>query len=720
MNELISAFEDTRKISLTELKNQTWQLQQATNIYREGFLHQNSVGENTVAAQIIVEENTSFAAARKFIPDFKTAVLNFANPENPGGGVLNGARAQEESLCRSSNLYEALIGNSVYVDYYLYHRELHNRYYSDRLIYSRGVTVFKDDSDIPMLLPPNECFNVDVITCAAPYLAGETQVNTDELKAIFKSRIKNIFEAAIDNGIRCIILGAFGCGAFKNPPEIVASAFHEAIFENHYELYFDYIVFAIKSSVRDNEGNCPNLEAFRKEFCGNTNNENKKVRMIMGEDNNNEYDLLSEGIRTYKNAKSNEVRKAGFKLIIKQIFALKFYVPVNIDLKAMFGNANPADFKVGDNITNQEDVRVRLLTYGENGKEFLPLFTSSAEAHKGPTSSLAKMSLTEYLPFLVEKKCAAIINPFGDDTFIIDESLVNDLFVPLVFVEATNEGEQNNTDKFIGTKINNDYLIKEKIDEDSITKTYLAENKYGIACAVKVIDKKKDGKQHSRWFFEEVRKNAMLLSNLDHPFVPRMMDCIESDDCIYVITRYITGKMLDRVIKEQGILPEETAIKIAVEIAEALKYIHNLPRPLIHRDVKPGSIMVTDTNAVLFDFDIAIEYTPNKPASVLGTPGFAAPEQYTEYFDTRVDIYGLGATLYCMLTNDDLRELRVKQPMTKFNKSISRELEAIIDKCVAVNPNDRYQNCDEVIAALVKYSNNSAKKRAFKNFFNKR
>lgn len=266
--ELMNAFYDTRRISTSSiLKMQTAKMIRNSKIYGEEFWKGKEKRSNLHAeCEIIVEENTSFSAAKKYIPLGKTAVLNFANPVTPGGGVQYGAMAQEECLCRSSNLYEAL-SSKVMDEYYNYHLEMDSIYASDRLIYSSKVTVFKDDSQVPKLMPKNEWFSVDVITCAAPYNNHADMVYKeiipDLLKETFKRRIKNIFEAALDNQIEVIILGAFGCGAFRNPPELVASAFHEVIDENQYKKYFSKIVFAIKRSC---EPPCPNLMAFEREF----------------------------------------------------------------------------------------------------------------------------------------------------------------------------------------------------------------------------------------------------------------------------------------------------------------------------------------------------------------------------------------------------------------------------------------------------------------------
>lgn len=265
---LINCFKDTIEVSDSILLDETEKAKKSNKIYKENFIAENRTirNENSldIFEYIIIESNTSFNIAKKYLQYGKTAVLNFANPHNPGGGVHNGATAQEECLCRSSNLYSCISDENVYEEYYLYNRNIANNFFSNRLIYTKDVTVFKDDSDIPQIMPKMEWFKVDVITCAAPYIAKRKYTNYTALKELFKGRIKNIFEAAIDNGVEVIILGAFGCGAFKNPPKIVAKAFHEVIDENNYSKYFKKIVFAIKSNYSSNS----NYYAFHKEFFG--------------------------------------------------------------------------------------------------------------------------------------------------------------------------------------------------------------------------------------------------------------------------------------------------------------------------------------------------------------------------------------------------------------------------------------------------------------------
>lgn len=201
---LINCFNDTLNTSNSILSAETTNAINSNKVYKENFISNNR--EDKYSVEIEVRENTSFNIAKQYSKLGKVAVLNFANPHFPGGGVKNSAKAQEECLCRSSNLFPCLNAKNVYDDYYLYNRNIKNRFFSDRLIYTKNVTVFKDDSDVPQLMPQSEWFQVDVITCAAPYIANRKYTNKTVLKELFKSRIKNIFESAIDNDVDVLVL----------------------------------------------------------------------------------------------------------------------------------------------------------------------------------------------------------------------------------------------------------------------------------------------------------------------------------------------------------------------------------------------------------------------------------------------------------------------------------------------------------------------------------
>lgn len=321
-NKLISCFQDTMNMAYSaSLLDATELACKSSRVYREGFV--SPLKRTGADADVIVEENTTFAAARKYLMYGKTAVLNFANLEVPGGGVKNGAMAQEECLCRSSNLYACLQESKVFPDFYEYHRNLHNIFYSDRLIYTSGVTVFKTDDDIPQIMEESEWFNVDVITCSAPYLAMQKYIDLTVLKNVFKSRVKNIFEAAKDNGIDVIILGAFGCGAFKNNPRIVAEAFAEVIREEDYKHCFKNIVFAIKRTGEV----CENLNAFSEQFAMYEQDANEKIHIL---DSHNPYfgkkfSILGDSISTLEgyNPQGYNVFYTGEKCQESNVYEMK-------------------------------------------------------------------------------------------------------------------------------------------------------------------------------------------------------------------------------------------------------------------------------------------------------------------------------------------------------------------------------------------------------------
>lgn len=209
------------------------------------------------SCDVEVVADTTFSAARKYLRNAneqkRVAVLNFANPHYAGGGVEHGAMAQEECLCRSSNLYPCLFAPCAQAEYYQFHRNRADHLFTDRVVYTPDVVVFKDDQPVPQLLPREQWFRVDVLTCAAPYLGEPVHITPSDLKALFKSRIREICRVAMEHQVTTVVLGAFGCGAFRNPPELVAQAFQEVLQEDLFKHSFSKVVFAIKSNGRPDD-----------------------------------------------------------------------------------------------------------------------------------------------------------------------------------------------------------------------------------------------------------------------------------------------------------------------------------------------------------------------------------------------------------------------------------------------------------------------------------
>ena len=209
------------------------------------------------AAKVLVSGKRSIEAALPYAKaGKKVCVLNFASASYPGGGVEHGASAQEESICRITTLYPCLSSREMRNSFYDPHRAAGDPLHNDDCIYTPGVNVIKSDTGHPEALPSGERQRVDILTCAAPNLYRKPDCSDEQLEVLMTSRIKRIFEIAAANGCEVLILGAFGCGAFRNPPKLVSKVFSTVM--KDYLYHFETIEYAVYH--RDNEP--ANYDAF--------------------------------------------------------------------------------------------------------------------------------------------------------------------------------------------------------------------------------------------------------------------------------------------------------------------------------------------------------------------------------------------------------------------------------------------------------------------------
>lgn len=257
--ERIEVFNDTQEwIKRNKKLSDETQKTIKSTIFYNNDISIEGIEKNTLPAKILVTRNSSFDAAREYITD-KVAVLNFASATNPGGGVTKGSSAQEECLCRCSNLYNVINTKPCFNNFYTPHRNSGNALHNDDIIYSKDVIIFKKDDYTT--LDPSDWKNVDVITCAAPNLkekptnemnpneSEHIDISDDDLFELHVKRARKIFNAAVVNKAEVLILGAFGCGAFRNNPEVVAKAYKKVLDE--YKKYFKYIEFAVYCNEYD-------------------------------------------------------------------------------------------------------------------------------------------------------------------------------------------------------------------------------------------------------------------------------------------------------------------------------------------------------------------------------------------------------------------------------------------------------------------------------------
>src|SRR6185436_14841574 len=211
-----------------------------------------------------VTGETTLAAGRRLVESGAYAhvcALNFASARNPGGGFLGGSLAQEESLASASALYASI---SKQVDYYRENDRTHDGFYTDHLIFSPRVPVFREDESALLAKP----YLLSFITSPA-LNAGVVQrepASVSRIPEVMRNRIAIVFNAAIDNSVDCLILGAWGCGVFKNDPEMIAQLFADALLNRGmFANAFRHVCFAVFDRLPTGGA----IEPFRWRFSGN-------------------------------------------------------------------------------------------------------------------------------------------------------------------------------------------------------------------------------------------------------------------------------------------------------------------------------------------------------------------------------------------------------------------------------------------------------------------
>lgn len=268
-SELISIFEDTRiqcenEISLALECRKCTEGQKLYYDEDDVFISPSNRNRFQKEALVLVSPKRTFEAASYYKKgNVNIAVLNFASATTPGGRVLSGSSAQEECLCRCSNLYASLSSKEADDLFYSVHRAELDELNNDDIIFTPQTVVFKSDTERPENLPLKDRFFCDVISCAAPDIRsfrekGKT-IGDEELKAIFLKRMNRILDVAAANGDDVLILGAFGCGAFGNDPSLVAGCWKSALSGRLHD--FKVIEFAVY--CKDDR---TNLEAFEHAF----------------------------------------------------------------------------------------------------------------------------------------------------------------------------------------------------------------------------------------------------------------------------------------------------------------------------------------------------------------------------------------------------------------------------------------------------------------------
>ncbi len=216
-------------------------------------------------------------------------------------------------------------------------------------------------------------------------------------------------------------------------------------------------------------------------------------------------------------------------------------------------------------------------------------------------------------------------------------------------------------------------------------------------CAIKEMFHSSPDSKTRQLKLKNFQREASLLATLSHPSIPKVYDYFTEGGRVYLVLEFVEGQDLESLLDSMTApMHPEQALAIALQVCDVLEYLHShKPEPIIFRDLKPSNIMLTpEDRVVLIDFGIARTLMDEKRGTMIGTEGYAPPEQYRGIATPRGDIYALAATLHHLLTKEDPRMHPPfsfeERPIRKYNPAVPPELEAAIQQALAYDPEDRY------------------------------
>jgi serine/threonine protein kinase len=254
-----------------------------------------------------------------------------------------------------------------------------------------------------------------------------------------------------------------------------------------------------------------------------------------------------------------------------------------------------------------------------------------------------------------------------------------------------------------GTKIQETYLVVKLIGEGGMNRVYLVETlDRKRRFALKVSKEAAEVQSSQQEIYNQFLKEISVLTTLSHPAMPRVEEYFAMGNVYCIVEEYIGGMSLERFL-EKNRPTELEVMSWALTVCDVLEMLHE--NNIIFRDLKPANIILTKKkNVKLIDFDIARHFKKGKlvDTSLLGTPGYAAPETYGKaQSDARSDIYSLGATLHHLLSGVDPQDKPFQfEPIERLRPGISAPLAAIVKKALQNKPEKRYRNVREIRKAL--------------------
>lgn len=255
------------------------------------------------------------------------------------------------------------------------------------------------------------------------------------------------------------------------------------------------------------------------------------------------------------------------------------------------------------------------------------------------------------------------------------------------------------------------YQITKLIGQGGMGAIYLADDlrfAQRVAVVKEMLDHFTDPEQR-KIASDNFDREAEMLANLKHQGIPEVYDRFTEGNRHYLVMEYINGDDLEQKLMQQENEPfnESEVIDWAIQICDILSYLHHHETPIIYRDMKPANLILKNNGRIyMVDFGIARHFNPTKKGTMIGTQGYAPPEQYRGQVEPRSDLYALGATLHHILTGRDPQSEApfTFPPMREENPKISPQLEKIVMRCLSMEPEGRFKNAQAMAEALSRLS----------------
>jgi len=260
------------------------------------------------------------------------------------------------------------------------------------------------------------------------------------------------------------------------------------------------------------------------------------------------------------------------------------------------------------------------------------------------------------------------------------------------------------------------YAIERELGGGGMSRVFVAEEtRLGRKVVIKVLPPDMAAAVSVERFEREIK----LAAKLQHPHIVQLLTAGASDDFIYYMMPFIEGQSLRELIQRKGEMPVKDAVKVLREVADALAYAHR--NGIVHRDIKPDNVLLSEGHAVVTDFGVAKALSSSTGETkittlgvALGTPAYMAPEQAVAdpNIDHRADIYALGAMAYEMLTGEppfngpspqavlSQHVTEAAEQVTKHRAAVPEVLNIVVMRCLEKKAADRFQTADEMLPHL--------------------